>query len=153
MAVAAEVSSAQLNPVTHAGIGSGFGGHIDANLLLADNASYTTAATTGIPVEPNKIAEFFFLATITGDRTATTNIQISRDGGSSYATYMTPRPIVIGDTGLPLAWVIWIPAPTGTNKYTYVRLNNTLGGTTGTITYTAGLRPLGHGRDRALANV
>lgn len=151
MAVATEVSSAQLNPATQPA--RGMGGSIDANLLLLNADNGASGNGTGIPVEPGKIAEFFVYPTIGGDRTEILNFQISKDGGSTWVTYMTPRTLVAADSGLPLAWPVFIPFPTGTRTLTYVRVVKTLGGTTGTVVLTAGLRPFGNGVDMGLANV
>lgn len=154
MAVASEITSVNLNPANQPA--RGFGGANDANLILASARAGATENTPAIDVEGGSFAEFWFKASAwSTDRTLTLKLQYSRDGGSNYRDLITAGEIInaAADVNVPYAYPVYIPKPTGTNKVTKVRLATTLGGTTGAITYDAGLKPLPDGADLAMENL
>jgi hypothetical protein len=154
MPAATEITSTWLNTPATEPVPSP-GGHFDINLQLAAANLTATGQTTAIDVEGGVFAEMLMWpsAAITGTTpTFDTVIEASVDGGSTYKS-IGKMPQVTGANlavGKRIARPVFIPRPTGTNRFTKVRLNDTVAGTTPVFPRVAFLRDMGFGDDSAL---
>lgn len=159
MAVATEVSSAQLNPALQPV--KAMSGMMDALLVLRAAAAVgANGNTTAIDVEGGFLAEFVcFVSAVSGTApTLAETLMASVNGGSNYFAI---SPTLILATALlydaptdTLGWIsrpVWIPRPTGTNKTTKLRVNSVSGGSaTPLVTVYEFIRPFGYGVDKGL---
>lgn len=160
MAVATEFNTAYTTkPAAQPGLS--IGGHVDANLFLRDNSAAvtTTSNTTAIDVEGGSIGEVVvMMQTVTGTTpTVSAKVQASVDGGSTYFDLITLPTLDTNDglinaptTAKPVARLVYIPRPTGTNRLTKVRLAFTVTGTSPSFTGYWFLRDIGLGADNGL---
>jgi hypothetical protein len=152
MAVATEVTSVYAQtPASQPA--RGMAGSIDRNLILRESAAVTADGnTTAIDVEGGSMAEWAIrIGAVTGTSpTMTLWLQVSKDGGSTYTDLIGTPSLDTNDANQPLARLVYLPRPTGTNKLLKVRTRADAGGTTPSFTLVEFLRPPGFGSDSGL---